>query len=178
LIVAGRQLALALALVLPQAIVLGPVNPVERGLQVVTSSELRKFVEVRPQLLKGKWFVYAGSFVHSGFFKAVGCDVYSGLRFLPDIDHFALFAARGLNLETLNRSQYLVALPQRPDETTTLRLITVGLVEWRVAPSDPLLRQLGIKYLAFEKRPDPVLSSNLIALSTGPVDGFWLYRFP
>jgi hypothetical protein len=178
LILTGRKLALALALVLPQAIAFGSVNPIERGLQVFTSSGLYKFVQSRPRLLRGKWIVFADSFIRSSFFRAVGCDVYTGMRFLPDLDHFSLFAARGLNPEILNRLGYLVARPVGQEETPAFKLRVEGVVEWEVAPSDALLRQLGIKYAAFDQEPTPAVSSNLIALSDGPIDGFWLYQLP
>jgi hypothetical protein len=178
LILAGRKLALALALILPQAIAFGSVNPIEHGLQVFTSSVLYKFVQSRPRLLKGKWIVFADSFIRSGFVGAVGCDVYTGMRFLPDLDHSSLFAARALNPEILNRLGYLVARPVGQEETAAFKLRVEGVVEWDVSPTDPLLRELGIKYAAFDQEPTPAVSSNLIALADGPIDGFWLYRLP
>ncbi len=102
-VVSGRKFELALALIIPQAALFGSVNPVQRGLPVFTSSDLYVFVRNHPALLRGKWLVFSDSVVNSGFIAATGCDVYTGLRYLPDIDHFGLFAANRYQLNALNR---------------------------------------------------------------------------
>lgn len=174
----SRQGALALALILPEALLFGSVNPIEHGLPVFTKSELHEFVERHPEVLKGRWLVYSDTPVSSGFFAASGCRVYTGLRYLPDIDHFTLFAARGLDLNLFNRLGYLNAHPITKNEITSAAWQPNGILIWNVAPTDSILPQIGIRYVAFDSKPTPDLEKGLKPLSSKPVDGFWLFELP
>jgi hypothetical protein len=176
LLVTARARALALCLLIPQALVFGWVNPIERGLGEFTQSDFNRFVQGHRELLNGKWLVYSDMPIRSGFVAEAGCQVYTGTRYIPDIDHFPLFAARGLDLNTFNRLGYLDAHAISRDQPT--RFVQRGpvIVEWDVAPTDPLLAQLDIRYVAFDSKPDAKLSDGLTAVSEEPIDGFWIYR--
>jgi hypothetical protein len=176
LLVSGRKVGLALALVIPQALLFGTVNPVERGVGVFTSSELYKFVRRNPELLNGKWILFSGAVVGSAFLAATGCDVYTGDHYLPDIDHFPLFAQTGLDPAAFNRLGYLDAHPIPPNEKTSVEFF-VPVVRWKVSPADPILPQIGIRYVAFDQPPPAAWVSKLVPISSRPIDGFWLYRF-
>src|SRR5207248_474518 len=138
LLISGPKLALPLALVVPQALLFGTVNPLQRGVGVFTSSDLYRFVRRSPELLNGKWLVFSDSVVKSGFLAATGCAVYTGEHYLPDIDHFPVFAESGLDPAALNRLGYLNAHPIEPNEKMSLQF-SVPVLRWRVSPTDPLL---------------------------------------
>jgi len=176
LMVTGRKSAFALWLVLPQAVVFSVVNPVQRGLPVFTSSQLLAFVRQHPELREGKWMVFSDSVVSSGFLVATGCEVYTGTRYLPDIDHFGLFAANHYDMERLNRGGYLTAHLRLAGEPAQMQLPNHSVMQWDVMPSDPIVKQLGIRYVAFDQSRAPLAGSELIALAPAAVDGFWLYR--
>lgn len=171
-----KKWAFAITLMVPQVIAFGAINPIERGLPVFTKSGLRQLVRERPALLDGKWLMFSDTPVTSGFLAATGCDVYTGLHYIPDIDHFRIYAANHLDLQILNRDGYLGAHLRKPDEKMSVGLRTVGYVEWRVSPADPILKQLGIRYVAFDFQPPAVWLSYMTPLSTTAVDGFWLYE--
>jgi hypothetical protein len=177
LLISGRKLAFALALVISQALLFSTVNPLQRGVGVFTSSELYKFVRRNPQLLNGKWIVFSDAVVNSAFVAATGCDVYTGDHYLPDIDHFPLFAQSGLDPAALNRLGYLDAHPIAPNEKTSVEFF-IPVLRWKVSPADPILQRIGVRYVAFDQPPAAAWVSNLVPLSSRPVDGFWLYRFP
>ena len=107
-----------------------------------------------------------------------GCEVYTGTRYLPDIDHFSLLAARGLDLATFNRLGYLDAIAIPWNQPSTFHLDSQVVVRWYVNANDPILRQLGIRYVAFDVKPAPDLSAGLRPISADAVDGFWLYELP
>ena len=176
--IAGRQTALMSALVIANVIYFGNVNPIERGLKVITGSPLFAYVQTHRSLLDGKWLVYSDSPVSTGFLAAMGFQVYTGTRYCPDIDHFPLFRRYGLNTTLLNRLGYLDAHPLKAGETNTVTLDNPVVVRWNVAPTAPILKQIGIKYVAFDSVASPVLSEGLVPLANEAVDGFWLYRIP
>jgi hypothetical protein len=183
LLLERKRLALAFTLVLSQALSFGAVNPIQRGLDVITQSTLYKFVHVHPELLRAKWIVYSDApavysegVMMSGYFTAVGCDVYTGMKYLPDVDHFPLFASRGISLAALNRDGVRFALPLPADTRSTAETPVEYEVVWSVSPSDPIVKQLGIAYFAFNKQPSPSITSQLMALTSEPIDGFWIYK--
>jgi hypothetical protein len=175
---AGQQIRLMSALVIANVIYFGNVNPIERGLTVITASPLFAYVQTHRSLLDGKWLVYSDSPVSTGFLASMGFQVYTGTRYCPDIDHFPLFRRYGLNTTLLNRLGYLDAHPLKAGETSTVTLENPVVVRWNVAPTSPILKQIGIKYVAFDSVASPVISEGLVPLAKGPVDGFWLYRIP
>jgi hypothetical protein len=172
----GRKTALAVMLIVPQALLFGAVNPVQRGLDVVLESPLARFVRSHPGMLAGKWMVFADAPAASGFLTASGCQVYTGLTYLPDVDHFPMFASAGLDLRVVNRTGYRTARLAGADTAGWVELLDVGFVRWHVSPFDPLLRQLGIRYFAFAERPPDEVASRLTPLSDTPVGRLWLYR--
>jgi hypothetical protein len=176
LLISGRKRWLAGCLLFSQILAFAGVNPIEQGLPELTKSDLHSFVQAHRAILTGRWLVFSDTPVRSGFLAAQGLDVYTGTRYLPDIDHFALFASRGLNLDTFNRLGYLNAHAIKPGQPTQFVQTSPVVVEWDVAAADPLLPQLGIRYIAFDVKPDAIMIQGLSALSDSPVDGLWLYR--
>jgi hypothetical protein len=169
---------LGIVLVASQVVAFGATNPVERGLGVITDSDLYNLVRLDRRLLNGKWLVYSDSPVPSGFVEAVGCDTYTGMRFLPDIDHIPLLASRGLNTQIFNNSNYLIAHPILETQKSSFEPVDVAVTRWNVSPSDPILKELGIRYVAFEKKPSPNLVAKLTPVIQGPIDNLWIYRLP
>jgi uncharacterized integral membrane protein len=176
LLITGRSQALALWLVLPQVVLFSAVNPLERGLPVFTSSPLFAFVHDHPALREGKWIVFSDTVVSSGFFEATGCDVYTGMHYLPDIDHFRLFAAHGYDIASLNESGFLTAHLRNPNELQRVEAQRPGVMQWDVRPSDSLVKDLGIKYAAFDQPLELASDPHLAPLAPGKIDGFWLYQ--
>ncbi len=154
----------------------GRVNPIERGLSVYVDSDLRKFIDQNPALLRGEWLVFSDSVVNAGFFAATGAHVYGGTHYLPDIDHFSLFADHHFNLDILNRDGYLDAHLRRPNEPVRVELPAAVVVQLDVRPGDPILKELGVRYVAFDFLPDNNALKDLRALCAEPVDGYWLYE--
>ncbi len=180
LLIEGRKILLALALVLSSAVAFAGVNPIEHGVSVFTSSDLYKFVHANNDLLSSEWIVFSrvGDIHAPEFFTGVGCEAYNSLHFIPDIDHFALFRSHGYNVQTLDTDALLMANPLPLNASPSLVSPSFGILKWSVNPTDPILKQLGIKYEAFDERPSPATSAGLIPLSSKPVDHFWLYKLP
>ncbi len=176
LILEGRKLALAILLCVSHALVFGGVNPLERGLGPITDSALFKFVRSHPELRSGRWLAYSNSFVSSGFLASTGLDVYTGLVYLPDIDHFSLLASNGLDVHAFNRDGLRLALPLPAHSKSFVESPWLPEALWHVSPSDPILRELGIKYVAFDHKPATDISAQLIPITSSPVSTFWLYR--
>ncbi|MCU1262700.1 MAG: hypothetical protein JWO80_5585 [Bryobacterales bacterium] len=173
----GRRMAFAIAAVVPNLLLFGMFNPLQRGIGAVTSSALFQLVHREPRLLHGTWLVFTKR-LPAGLFSAVGCDLYDGLRYLPDIDHFALLRSNGVDVRPLNNLGYFDALMLKPGERARAQLDEAGTVQLSVSPLDPLVKELGIRYVAFEKQPPGEIAARLKAIGDGPVSGFRLYELP
>lgn len=180
LLLEGRKKLLAAALVIPSALVFGGVNPIERGVKVFESSSLYRFLHQNRDYLNSQWMVFtpAGDLHSAEFFIGVGGQVYNGLHYLPDVDHFDLFREFGYNAQLLNSAANLIVKPIPAGTQPSLQNGDFGILVWNVSPSDPILKQLGIRYVAFSEKPSPAVLPGLIPLNTTPLDNFWLYRLP
>jgi hypothetical protein len=177
-LILGQRVPLMFGLVVANMIYFGTVNPIERGLTVITQSPLFAFVQSHRTMLDGKWLIFSDTPVSTGFLASMGLQVYTGTRYCPDIDHFPLFRKNHLDPAILNRLGYLDAHPLKPGETSTVTLESQVIIRWNVSPTAPILKQIGIKYVAFDTIASPVISDGLIPLSNRAIDGFWLYRVP
>ncbi|MBV9767237.1 MAG: hypothetical protein JOZ48_20520 [Acidobacteriaceae bacterium] len=176
LMLESRARLLAATLIIPQAFLFGGVNPIERGLSSFTSSELYRFVRSHTELLKGRWLVYSEREMPSGYLAAMGCDVYTGVKYLPDIDHFQLFASKGLSVADINRIGIVFARAAEANIPSSVETPLPFVIRWKVSPSDPLLRDLGIRYFAFDQKPPETIAVPLLPMTKNPVSGLWLYR--
>ena len=178
LMLARRLKLLAILLVGLHVFAFGLINPVKRGLHGILDSELYRFVHTNPSYRRDRWIIFTDMTLSPGFFAAVGCQIYNGTRYLPDIDHFRLFRARGLNLDVLNRLGFLdtVAIKKQPGEAVWLKNPVVA--EWDVVQDDPILRQIGLRYAAFDRKPSGAMAAKLRPLADHAVDSFWLYELP
>lgn len=169
---------LAALLIVPQFVVFGLVNPLDRGLQVIESAPLFKFVQARPELLRQRWIVFSDSFTHSDFFSAIGCEVITGLRYIPDLDGMSVFEPTADERDVLNRSGLFIARPSYVAPAVRFEQLAVHTVLWHVDPLDARLKQLGTRYAAFTTPPPAHVAARLRRLSDVAVSGFWLYELP
>ena len=172
LLLDGRKLAFAAAVIVPNVVLFGMFNPLQRGIGAVTNSALFQKVHSEPRLLQGKWLVFTQR-LPASLFSAVGCDLYNGVRYLPDIDHFALLQRRGVDVKALNNLGYFEARALPAGESPRASVDDLGVVHFDLDPLDPLVKELGITNLAFEKRPEAAVEGRLNVL--GSAGGFWLY---
>ena len=103
-----------------------------------------------------EWIVFSDSVVVSaGFVEATGCQVYKGIRYIAEIDHFHLFAENHYDINQMNELGFLTAHLRKIDEAPRFEQQQQGLLRWDVLPSDPIMKELGIRYAAFDQPVAP-----------------------
>ena len=177
-VIESRFRLLAVVLVLPHIVVFGLVNPVDRGLRVVETAPLVRFVRARPELLRHRWVVYSPSPPDSTFFAAVGCDVVNGLKYVPDLKTLSVLDPTGAQRDLVNRSAWLLAEPEYGNRPAVFEQVPPNLLRMRVNPLDPALRDIGVRYAAFSREPPPEIAERMKLLAGWRVSGFWLYELP
>jgi hypothetical protein len=170
----GRAAAFLATAIVPGIFFFGLVNPIARGAGAITSSRLFQFVESHPELRKGRWLVYSPD-SWFGIFAACGLQSYDDYHLLPNIQDFPLFRAHGLNTTALNSAGFFVAKPAEEGKSEVFSP-QQGREIWSVNPHDPMLKELHIRYIAFDRAQPAAMVAGLKPLSDMPVSGFWLYQ--
>jgi hypothetical protein len=79
-------------------------------------------------------------------------------------------------METFNRLGIVVARPLAPGQKRSVELPLPYEVLWNISPTDPILKEMGIRYLAFDSRPPAAIESQLIPMTAEPISGVWIYK--
>ena len=170
--------ALAICVLLPGIVVTGQINPLQRHLHVITKSALFRFARQHPECRHGKWIVYAEGVPRPGFLTAVGMQTVDSLKVIPQLADLSLFDPTGEDASVINQSGYLKAKLPVPGDPTIFDSPSPGVVVWCVDPLDPRLKQIGVRYAAFEVPPGAAITGKLKLLSPEPIAGMWLYELP
>jgi hypothetical protein len=167
--------AFATTVLLPSFCFFCLINPVSRGIGAITSSQLYQYTEAHKELRQGKWLVFSPD-LPFGIFAGCGLNSYVGRHYLPKIEDFATFRSHGVDTKEMNSEGMLLAKALPPGKQSFLVSRRPGIQEWNVSPADPLIKDLGIRYVAFDRAPASDLLDGLRPLSATPVSGFWLYQ--
>jgi hypothetical protein len=170
----GRKKLFGAAVLVPSVFFFGLINPIQRGIDPITSSTLFQIVHSDKRLLNGKWMIFPDT-LPASIFIAVGCDVFNGSKYLPDIDHFPLYAAHGLDTRTFNNLGYVNVVELAPGKPPAVTGVPT-VVTLAISPLDPLVKDLGIRYMAFHKRPSAEIRAHLKPIGDGNFSEFWLYE--
>ncbi len=83
-----------------------------------------------------------------------------------------------MRLEAFDRAGYLLASPVSPETKSSFESPVFYASRLNINPADPLLKELGIHFVAFDKEPSLATSTGLVPIAAGPIDHLWLYRIP
>jgi hypothetical protein len=174
----GWRRAFGLVVIVPGLVAFAWANPLQRGMDPVFESQLYHTVRQNPALRHGRWLAFSANPAVSGFLGSVGCDVYTGLKFVPDTKGLDLFDPTGEGRTSFNQSGYLLAVPAPEGSPSSFQTQSTGIVLWHVSPLDRRLKTLGIQYAAFDGEPPPAIRNALSPVAPNPVSGLWLYKLP
>ncbi len=168
---------LAPVLLIPLVLANGLVNPLDRGLKVVTESALFRAVQGDPHLRDGRWLVYSHDFTLTGFVLATGADVFNSFKIVPNLPDMAAFDPTGSSIQVYNMSGFTVVRPLLEGQPNKLVKASLGVIEWSVSPTDPALRKVGVRFVAFDEAPDPAMVAKLRRVAAD-VPKIFIYELP
>ncbi len=146
--------ALAVCLLVPLIFTNALVNPIDRGLEVITASTLFKMAHGEHNDWRDrKWLIYAPWADQPGLLAATGIDVVDCLKIVPDKARMGAFDPDGRYADVINSSAYFIARLPGPNEPSSFDSPSMGNVLWKVNPLDPRLRQIGVDRVAFASEP-------------------------
>lgn len=154
LLIRAHPWPFAVCLLVPLIFANALVNPLDRGLEVITASTLFKTAHgAHNDWREGKWLIYAPWADQPGLLAATGIDVVDCLKIVPDKARMAVFDPDGRYADVINRSSYFIAKLAGPDEPSSFDSPSIGNVLWKVNPLDPRLQQIGVDRVAFASEP-------------------------
>jgi len=160
----ARVKVFAACLLVPLVLANGLINPIDRGLGVLTNSSLFKAVhETHKEWRDHQWLIYAPWAAEPGVLAATGINVVSCLKIIPDRERLAHFDPDGQYNDIINRSSYFFALPVSTVEAGSFEAPSLGNVLWRVSPLDPRLRQIDVTHIVAAYQPLPKEIASQIA---------------
>lgn len=153
-LIQARRRVFAVCLLVPLILANTLINPVDRGLEVITESALFKAAHgPHNHWRDGKWLIYAPWADQSGLLAATGIDVVDCLKIVPDKARMGVFDPDGRYADVINRSSYFIARLAGPNEPSSFESPSLGNVLWKVNPLDPRLKQIGVDHVAFASEP-------------------------
>jgi len=168
----------ATALLLPAIATTALVNPLDRGFDVVLKSSVAAKVQQQPELKDNRWLVFCSWVTLPGFFSACGLNLANGIKIIPALNELTRFDPEGKYRSVFNQSCYLVAQVHKENDASEFETPNNGVVIWKVNPLDPRLKEIGIKYLAFDSPPDPSIRQQLRVILEEESNGIWAYELP
>lgn len=132
-------------------------NPLSRGLKPITDSNLYKAIKNLKDVDRdAKWVLLGNQFVLSNFIKSTGVNVFTGVKYAPDIKTMRKIDISGKNDSIYNRYAHIVvnSMPN-PMDSVIFQLPQQDLYIINIDPCSNKLRNAGVKYFVFSYNPKP-----------------------
>ena len=151
------------------------VNPISSGVSVLKNSELKVLIQEEQSSNSGLWMVSPGT-VYPQYFKALGANVWNGVRFISSPDEMKSIDPNGSERDIWYRYAHISFESLAKGGSPQFVLKQADLYELRLDPCSLEAAQLGITHFVFESQQDFRKNMCLESIRPFPVSGFWIYR--
>ncbi len=141
----GLVAALFIVCVLPHS----QVNPVMRGLSVISDVPLLQAIRRFDPNREGRWAVF-GSLLHAQLAKTTGRNVVNGSQYVPDLQALKMLDPEGMNAGTYNRYAHTVFSIATVGLPPRFNLLAPDTWELQVDPCDQHFKSFGVRYLVWQ----------------------------
>lgn len=143
------------------------LNPVSKGLSPITEHVLYRTVQnIHQQDPKGKWVVFGGQFI-SYMVTATGVDLLSGVKYVPPRRIFKVLDPAMKRDSAYNRFAHTVYNSYIDGKDSVIIQNTYeDAYVVAMDPCSPRLKQLGAKYIIFDKQLQPVETRCMTLVTT------------
>ena len=151
------------------------VNPISSGASVLKNSELEVLIQEEQDSNSGMWMISPGT-VYPQYFKALGANVWNGVRFISSPDEMRPIDPNGSKRDVWYRYAHISFESLSKGSPPQFVLKQADLYELRLDPCSLEATQLGVTHFVFESQQD--VRKNLCLETVRPfsVSGFWVYR--
>jgi hypothetical protein len=153
----------------------GLVNPVMSGLRpIVNATPARTIQNLIREHPTAAWAAYESN-QHSEFLMAMGADVVSGVKTVPDLEFCRQLDPEGRFLSVYNRYSFafFVFHPKMDEINIRSGGFPVHLV--RIHPRNPVLRARNVRYFLFPKPLADPQHEGISLVQGFPENHIWIY---
>lgn len=143
------------------------INPVSKGLSPITENALYRAVQsLHQQEPKARWVVFGSQYI-SYLLTATGVDLLSGVKYIPPRHIYKVLDPQMRRDSAYNRYAHTVyaSFINGTDSVFIQNNFEDGCVV-AMDPCSPKFRQLNVKYVVFDKQPQPVETRCMKPVST------------
>jgi hypothetical protein len=129
------------------------VNPIAQGLPSLIDSTAAKHIAVIYKSDSDAAWAGYESVTLPQIIIATGARVLNGVKIVPDLNFLRQIDGEGENREIYNRYAHIVfRLPGNDEAKTRFELASPDAYRAMIAPTNPALRNAGLKYVVFPRR--------------------------
>lgn len=125
------------------------VNPVMRGLSVISDVPLLQAIKRFDPSREGRWAVF-GSLLHAQLAKTTGRNVVNGSQYVPDLEALKTLDPQGAYTDIYNRYAHTVFSVAPAGTPPTFTLLAPDTWELKVDPCDRHFQDFGVRYLVWQ----------------------------
>lgn len=134
------------------------INPLSRGLDFFLKNPIYTSInKIVKNDKDAKWVVFGNQMIISNFIKSTGANVWSGVKYVPDMKLMHILDKNGKQDSVYNRYAHIVYMPYIDNKDSVIfNLAQMDLYSVSVDPCSPKLKEIGIKYFLFTYQPQPI----------------------
>lgn len=125
------------------------VNPVMRGLSVISDVPLLQAIRRFDPNREGRWAVF-GSLLHAQLAKTTGRNVVNGSQYAPDLEALKILDPDGAYTDVYNRYAHTVFSVAPAGTPPTFTLLAPDTWELQVDPCNQRFTDFGVRYLVWQ----------------------------
>ena len=123
----------------------GYINPIRRGLDVLTNTEMAKYIRETSEKDDSKWVVF-GDHKIAQYALANNANVLNGVHIYPQFNIWKILDPQGQYIDIYNRYAH-IGFAENTDNRPLVELVQPDALVVNISPCDPKLKELGVKYV-------------------------------
>lgn len=123
----------------------GYINPIRRGLDVLTNTEMAKYIRETSEKDDSKWVVF-GDHKIAQYALANNANVLNGVHIYPNFKIWEILDPEKTYIDIYNRYAH-IGFEENTDNQPLVELVQPDALVVNISPCDPKLRELGVKYV-------------------------------
>jgi hypothetical protein len=133
------------------------VNPMSKTLDQFTKNAFRsQAIDIVKQDKDAGWIVFGEQMIVSNFLKTSGANVWSGVKYAPDMKKLHILDPSGKQDSVYNRYAHTVYMPYiTSNDTVIFKLAQMDTYSVGIDPCSDKLKKIGIRYYVFTYQPQP-----------------------
>lgn len=125
------------------------VNPIRKGLDILTNTEVAQYIRETSEKDDSKWIVF-GDHKIAQYALANNANVLNGIHIYPQFKIWEILDPEKQYIDIYNRYAHVI-MEETIGEDIVVELVNPDTIRVYISPCNPKLKQLGVKYLISSK---------------------------